>query len=498
MRISVLFRNDPHRGTTPEFFEKLRLRGLPNIAPSMESTPADAADTIVALSTPPGYSGVGLIRMSGPAAVPILTRVFRTAITGAGFPDRAAVYGRVVDPRTENPIDDGLALVMRGPRSYTGEDTVELSLHGSPVALDLVLRVLLSEGARVASRGEFTRRAFLAGRVDLIQAEAVIDLIEASSPQAVEDARDRLEKGLSIKVRSVSDGLKDLLAALEAHIDFDEDEEEPPPDPVSGLDEVLRAMDALIVSGKEGRVWREGIRCVIAGKPNVGKSTLFNALLGSERAIVTPYPGTTRDCLEDRIMVDGLPIVLWDTAGVRDVPEPVETEGIRRTLLRIGEADVVLLVVDGSQAPDAEDAGLLSACDGKRTVLLLNKADLGLAVSASDPRLGGAPESQRLAVSAKTGQGLEDLRAILADFGKGLMGTAAHRGNLTSRGLIFMEAARVPARELLDRLSSGEPVSAEILSLEIRRSLRLLEEITGERVDEGVLDRIFERFCVGK
>ncbi len=382
-------------------------------------------DTIVAISTPRGHSGIGVIRISGPAALEIATQIFRLSPPVSEFSHRIAVYGRLVDPYTQKILDDGLAIFFKGPVSYTGEDVIELSLHGSPVVLDAAVRLAIRCGARPAAKGEFTRRAFLAGKLDLLQAEAVIDLIESRSLAAAEEARCRLDKSLSSEILALSNGLKDVLAELEAHMDFDEDEEYPLPDPNLRLVGMITKIEDLKRGFESGRMRREGIRVVISGKPNVGKSTLFNALVRSDRVIVTPYPGTTRDTVDDCVVWDGIAFLLSDTAGLRENPDPIESEGIRRTHGRIQEADVVVAVIDGSCPPDEEDRRVLVACQGKKTVLIFNKMDLGL-VNSSGQFL--SPDSFYLRLSAKTGEGVDALEKCLSDIGRELLESGEHGG----------------------------------------------------------------------
>ncbi len=465
----------------------------------MGISPHNFGDTIVALSTPRGYSGIGVIRLSGADALRIIREIFKHSGTRTEFPHRTAVYGKVVNPENGTILDDGIVVFMRGPSSYTGEDVMELSLHGSPVILDMTVRMIIRLGARPASRGEFTRRAFLSGRMDLIQAEAVIDLIESTSPVAAEDARARLDSSVSRQVRGISGELKDILAELEAHIDFDEDDEAPPPEVESLMRKVFLKMEMLRQDSERGRIRKKGVDTVIVGKPNVGKSTLFNALLRADRTIVTPYPGTTRDPVDDSLILDGVAFRLWDTAGIRGEAEPVEEEGIRRSLARLEEADAILAILDGTAPPDAEDAAVLAASNGKEMIVVMNKMDLGLAIDLTD-RTFGPSNVPRVALSAKTGEGLDRLERMLADTGMKLTraeGTESPMG-LNERCLMLMETASIPIKGLLDSFAMGEKLEPEIISVELRRALDSLEEITGERADDGILDRIFERFCVGK
>ena len=437
--------------------------------------------------------------MSGPESLPILHRVFRTNGRAGEIPDRRAVYGLVVDPVSGEPIDDAVAVLMRGPKSYTGQDIVEISLHGSPTILDLVMTVLVGLGARPAERGEFTMRAFLSGKVDLIQAEAVVDLIESTSPQAVQEARSRLDRSLSAEVEHVSAAIKDLLALLEAHMDFDEEDESQPPVMEPSLSRIQAEMDGMLERSGQARLRRDGLHTVIAGKTNVGKSTLFNSLLGTDRTIVTPYPGTTRDLVEDRVTLGGLCFVLSDTAGIRSDPEPIEQEGIRRTIGAIHGADLVIAVMDGASEWDEEDARVLDMCPEDRTIITINKADLPA------HHLGPAGKLERpgrrlVYVSAKTGHGLDSLKDRLAAIGNRTTGLdrPAPPGGLTDRGRLLVQTARIPVTTLLDAQIQGRSVEPLIAALELRRALEPLEELTGERFDEGILERIFERFCVGK
>ncbi|MFA6224094.1 MAG: tRNA uridine-5-carboxymethylaminomethyl(34) synthesis GTPase MnmE [Desulfomonilaceae bacterium] len=461
------------------------------------------SDTIAASATPPGYSGIGVIRLSGPDAVRIISDIFVPLNpVDTVFPERKAVYGRLVSYKTDLAnsltIDDGLATVMRGPNSYTGEDTVEISLHGGPVIMNEALTTILRCGARLAGRGEFTRRAFLNGKLDLVQAEAVIDLIMASNPSSVEEARGRLDRKLSAEILEIIVDLTDLVAEIEAGIDFAEDVEFEFPTPGPVLKRVRDKMLRLIESGVAGRRRSEGIRVAIVGKPNVGKSTLFNSLINEDRMIATPFPGTTRDAVSENIIIDGLLFEICDTAGLRDNPDPIESEGIRRALSWMEKADILLMVIDAGAAIDKDDLSVFESCKDSPRILVLNKTDLPNVLIDLDrlPHSWPAP----LKISAKTGRGIENLKKVLHERATEIMSSSGHSTalRLNQRSLLLVDSALRKIDPVLESLSSGNSPVPEILSLELAGILRDLREITGECVDEAVLDRIFERFCVGK
>ncbi len=448
------------------------------------------SDTIVAISTPRGYSGIGVVRLSGPDSIQILTQIFKPTAAD-GFNDRTAVHGNLVDG-DGRILDDGIAVYMKGPASYTGEDMVEISLHGSPVILDAAVGLILASGARMAQRGEFTRRAFLNSKLDLLQAEAVVDLIESKTEGAAREARLRLDKGMSSRIASITSTLKDIVAELEAHMDFDEEDENPAPDPESRLASLIPEFTALQRSVESSRMHRDGIRVVIAGKPNVGKSTLFNSLMGSDRVIVTPYPGTTRDPVDDFLVLNGVGFLLCDTAGMRQEPDPIEREGILRTQQRIDSADIAIVVLDGSAPLDEEDERVLCTCSEKASITVLNKADLGLVADSGVALLQGTA----IPISARTGFGIQELEEQLRIAGSTLFSSDA--GSLLSSWCVQpLTSAEQHVRATLDGLQT-KSMAPEIIALELRKALEYLEEITGEKADDGILDRIFERFCIGK
>jgi tRNA modification GTPase len=452
-------------------------------------------DTIVAIATPPGRGALGVVRLSGPAACRIAMDLL-----GRDRPlePRRATFARIVEAaepaEPRRAVDQVVVTWFAAPRSFTGEEVVELSGHGSPVLLHRVVELALRAGARLAEPGEFTLRAHLNGRLDLIQAEAVADLVSAVTPLQARVAMDQLDGTLTAAIGAVDSALFDLAARLEASLDF----------PEEGFHFITRAgataelagirasLDALIRDGRAGRVVREGATVVIAGRPNVGKSSLFNALVGTSRAIVTDVAGTTRDLLTERVDVEGLAITLVDTAGLADAADAIEAEGIRRARQALDVASLTVAVVDGSRPIDAGDRELLLAGDG-RAVPVISKIDLPRAWPRSDLRDAVVPPVE---VSAVTGEGLADLRrAILA----GLTSQDQWRDPpaiSNVRHLHLAEAARASVETVAEALAAG--ATEELVLAELGAARRALEEITGQRSAEDLLRRVFGRFCVGK
>lgn len=456
-----------------------------------------ANDTIVALSSPVGRSGVGLIRMSGPQATEIIQTVFKARnLASIRFIDRHANYGFFINPVTQAVIDDGIVLVMKAPSSYTGEDTVEISLHGSPVILHEAIRIILSCGARIAQRGEFTRRAFLSGRMDLIQAEAVIDLIDSESLSQAGDARSRIDRRLSKEICSISSELKDIGAELEAFMDFDDDEEGQVPYPVESLEKLSDRITLLLKSSRSGRFRNRGLTAIITGKPNVGKSTLFNALLGEDRMIISPIPGTTRDPVSEKAYIKGVAVTLGDTAGIRELPDPVESDGIRKTLEWVDSGDIAIVVIDSSQPLDSDDMMVLQSVGVKPKMVVFNKIDKKPFRAEIDPDYVKADHVAR--TSARTGEGMESLITLIGDMAGSMLGSVefCERGSLNDRAVLLMETAHENVTNALELLETR--YVPELVSLEIRSACDKIDEITGQRFTDDVLDRIFERFCVGK
>lgn len=454
-------------------------------------------DTIAAVSTPPGEGGIGIIRLSGPAALLIACRVFRRA-NGQPLRDPAAYrlyYGHIVRPDSGEIVDEVLVSVMRAPHSYTCEDVVEISGHGGPAPLRAILALVCAEGARPAQPGEFTQRAFLNGRIDLTQAEAVLDTIRARTDAGLRAAQYTLRGDLGLRVRALRGRLVSLLASLEVAIDYaDEDITFLTPVEIAAEIAALRSeVDALVASHAKGKLLREGASTVIIGRPNTGKSSLLNVLLGEARAIVTEVPGTTRDVIEEQIDLGGIPLRLLDTAGIRHTEDVVERIGVERSRASLAQADLVLLVLDRSMPLREEDRELLEAIHGRPAIIVLNKADLPAAVAA---QAIAAPSAPVVELSATTGAGIPALertmRALL--FGDGVVTESPQLANLRQRQAAV--SAWQALGEAATTLEHGG--TEELLAVDLMAAAAALGEITGDDVREEVIHDLFARFCVGK
>lgn len=455
------------------------------------------SQTIAAIATPPAPSAIGILRLSGDGAIEAAAAVFRPAggKSLAEYESRRLVYGTLLGPDGA-PIDQALATVSRAPRSYTGEDTAEFQCHGSPAVLQLGLEALFAQGVRQAGPGEFTRRAFLNGKLDLTQAEAVADLIDAETPAAVRQAAGQLSGALGRRVGAIYDGLVDLMAHFHAVLDYPDEDIDPfRADTIrAGLEEARAGLSALLATYERGRYIAGGVPCVLVGRPNAGKSSLLNALVGYDRAIVTDVPGTTRDTVEARCRLGGVVLKLIDTAGLRDTEDKVERIGVERSRAAMEGAALILVLWDGSVPPVEEDGALLErAAELAPTILVHTKADLP---SAPVPFVNLDPLPPTVTVSAKTGQGLDELaEAVAALFPTG--GAEAAGELLTNARQA--EAAR---RALAGVERAGESLAAGItpdaLLTDVEEALSALGELTGASVREDVTARIFQRFCVGK
>ncbi len=463
-----------------------------------------AQETIVAISTPPGRGGIGIVRLSGPHAVEMANGLIRTR---GPLEHARARFAEVPDPESGARLDEAIVTCFLCPHTYTGEDLVEIAAHGSPVILELLVRQALRAGARLARPGEFTERAFLAGRLDLTQAEAVRDLIEAQTLYQARVASEQMGGALSRRVQPQKEKLVELIALLEAGIDFAEDDVEITPDReiVTRMDTISDGLGILARSFEHGRMVHEGLRLAIVGRPNVGKSSLFNRLLERERAIVTAHPGTTRDLVTERLSLGGIPVELVDTAGLREASDEAEAMGIRKSREALADADLVMVVVDASDPLRREEAALIASLHARRVVVVRNKCDL---VSGSEEAEEGVvpdqepsgipPEAGRiwLRTSVVTGEGVAALREALAAMVRNPPGES-ESGILTS--LRHFEAVQGAVESLnAARTAVERKVPHEMLLLDLYGALRQLDALTGETTSEDILTRIFSTFCIGK
>lgn len=457
-----------------------------------------ADDTIAAVATPPGPGGIGIVRVSGSLSAVIAGRLFAPSLQPASWVSHHLYHGHIVNA-DGNVLDEGLAVLMRRPRSYTGEDVLELHCHGSPVLLRHVLGQALRCGARLAEPGEFTKRAFLNGRIDLAQAEAVLDVVRARTTAAAARAAQQLTGRLSDHLGTIRTQLVGLKALLETQIDFaEEDIDVSTERMISTAHACIVTIQNLIATSAHGMLLRDGLRVAIIGKPNVGKSSLLNALLGVDRAIVTPIAGTTRDSIEEAADFDGVPVILTDTAGLRAAGQAgaVERLGIERTTAKMATSDVLLPVLDASAALDTEDHAMLAATAGVPQVIVLNKSDLpkGLSDAELETRAGNCLV---VAVSAKERSGLEALRrAVVAQVrpGNGFDTSGPMLTNLRHRNAL--EKARESLCLARESMQRSQP--ADLIAVDVQDAIDYMGEVTGGMTSEDVLDRIFSEFCIGK
>lgn len=451
-------------------------------------------DTICAISTPLGEGGIGIVRISGPLSLKILRSIFVPRSSVENFLSHRFYLGKVLDPRTKKVLDEVLAVYMKAPRTYTREDVVEIHTHGGPYVQNRILSVILALGARLAEPGEFTKRAFLNGRIDLVQAESVLGLINSETERELECALLQLNGKLSKKFEALKDLIKESLALAEAQIDFpDEEIEIEKEELISTLKTSLKHVDRLLASYSEGKLIREGYNVLIVGRTNVGKSSLFNEILLKERAIVTPIPGTTRDLIEDVIQIRGQKVRLVDTAGIRDPKDLVEKEGIERVKRRIPHADLILWVVDSNDGLTDEDLKIYEEIKDLNVVGVINKIDLGKKVDESFFSSRGIPY---VLTSAVRGDGIDELRELIQ---KKLSRKSPRMGSVVITSARHKSALE-KVRECVERAISGieKGISYEFVALELRDALTSLGEILGEVYTDEILDEIFSRFCIGK
>jgi len=460
----------------------------------------DREDTIAAISTPPGEGGIAVVRISGKAACALADNIFHGRLPVAKMPTHTVHFGQIREPRVDQMVDEVLLTVMREPNSYTGEDVVEVSSHGSPLVAQKILSLLIQCGARLAQPGEFTLRAFLNGRLDLAQAEAVADLISAKTELSLRTAAEQLSGRLSQTINDLGEKLIELLALLEAYTDFPEEDLNLDDNSTlaTGLQSARAEIARLIATYNEGKIIRQGLRVPIIGKPNVGKSSLFNRLLDENRAIVHEIPGTTRDTVAEYINLAGLPIELIDTAGLRESNDPVEQEGIKRTRLEIEKADLVLALIDANCENCLEEIEVIERTVASvPTIVLANKADL---LGSIDPALPPAEVGNPplLYISARTGDGMVPLKEQIITHWKSRQDFSS-KGEIIITNLRHLEALKL-ANQYIEKVAHGlgEKRSYEFLAFDLRKALEALELIIGRTTPDEILDRIFSRFCIGK
>jgi tRNA modification GTPase len=455
-------------------------------------------DTIAAIATPPGVGGIGIIRISGPLAETIARLLCQFPKGATPLKSHQLYHARIISPATGAILDEALITLMRKPRSYTGEDLLEIQGHGNPLILETVLTEVVRAGARLAAPGEFTRRAFLNNRIDLTQAEALMGLMTARTGRGLEIAHTQLQGALHRRIEALRQALTEILATLEAAIDFSEDEGERhhSADAAAQLQSVLDQIREVLSTYREGRMIREGANAVIIGRPNVGKSSLLNRLLGENRAIVTAIPGTTRDFIEECIDIRGIAVRLTDTAGLRNPANIIEKEGIDRVWEKLSTADLIIAVADGSTPLTGEDYDILEKTGYHSTVPVINKADLDHRLSDREMQ-AWLRDARPLWISAKTGAGIPALKEAIYER---LTGEQTEQ----AAGVVITQIRHKTALEktighlLQARESLTNAMSFEFVAFDLREALDSLGEIVGVTTSEDVLDRIFATFCIGK
>lgn len=453
-------------------------------------------DTISAIATAIGEAGLSVIRISGPEAFAIAGRCFRPvgprALPPEVAPTHTVHYGQVMDGG--QLIDEVLLTVLRAPRTFTKENIVEISCHGGLIPTKLVLDAVLHQGARLAEPGEFTRRAFLNGRIDLTQAEAVADVIHAKTDLALQAANEQLAGKLSQRIDCLREDMLSILAHVEAHIDFPEEDIAPDTKATlsANLHNAIAFMEQLLASAPEGQILRNGIRAAIIGRPNVGKSSLLNCLLGRDRAIVSHTAGTTRDTIEETANIRGIPVIFIDTAGLREAGTTIEQEGIRRSHESIAQADLILHVFDGSQTVSPFERELIDQHCSKTRLLILNKSDLPSKTDLPPPEIKSA-----IAISCQTGEGLETLKdQIKAAVWTGQIDGEMRTVMINTRHQNALQRAKEATQNTLDAI--GSDLTLELVALDLRIAVNAIGEIIGKTSTDDLLDKIFGKFCLGK
>ena len=459
----------------------------------------EGTDTIAAIATPAGAGGIGVVKISGAEAIRMALPLFRPVRDESCPKSHRLYYGHIIDPGTGKTIDEVLFTIMRAPHTYTREDVVEIQAHGSRCGLYTILELVLKQGARLAKPGEFTMRAFLNGRIDLSQAEAVIEVVSAQTKEGLELATRQLKGDLSKTIESARDSLKGVLVEVEAAIDFPEDVEEiiQPETFAEKVEQgVIAPLESLLANYDEGHIYRDGISAIIVGRPNVGKSSLMNQLLQKERSIVTTIPGTTRDFIEETVNIKGIPLRLIDTAGLHDAGDTLEEMGMKFTRKRLNEAEIALFMIDSSMPVTDEDLKIYGLLRGRKSILIINKTDLPpyQPVHQIEDRFPGLP---CVRISALYNKGIDKLKdtvfKAITD-GKGPADLPAVVPNL--RHKVAIERALSASRAASEGFKESRP--SELIAIDIREALDALGEITGSTTTEDILEQIFSRFCIGK
>jgi len=454
-------------------------------------------DTIVAISTAEGEGGIAVLRISGPKSISILKKIFSTDIDSCE--ERKLIYGKIINKDTNNTVDTVLTSIMKAPHSYTGEDVVEIYSHGGHILPGKILQIVNNSGARVAEPGEFTKRAFLNGKMDLTQAESVVNIISAQSEAGLIQAELQLTGALKDKINTFKDNILDIYAEIEAQIDFPEEDIDPivKKDLKQKAQTVLNNLNLFIDTYNTGKVIKNGVYTAIVGKPNVGKSSLLNLLLKEDRAIVSPIPGTTRDFIEERVNINGLILRLIDTAGIRNTSDNIEKLGVDLALSKIRQSEFVMIVFDGSNDIEENDIKVLEEIKNKNIVAVINKNDLKLKINIKDIRKY-VNEEKIVYISAKDGAGYSKLCELITDsiVGKNINYESPELYLTEIRHKNSLSNTYSHINSFLSALNTEE--SLEIMSMELRSSLDFLGEITGEITNEDLLGRIFSKFCIGK
>jgi len=455
-------------------------------------------DTIAAISTPIGEGAIAIVRLSGPEAIRISDKIYRGSKPLVAVDSHTIHYGKIIDPQTGKTAEEVMVTVMRAPKTFTREDVVEINCHGGLVSVNRVLELVLNAGARLAEPGEFTKRAFLNGRIDLSQAEAVMDLIRAKTDRAMGVALDQMEGRLSKLVRNLRQTLLEIIASVEVNIDYPEyDAEEVTHDLlIRQASDVKAAIESLLETARQGKILREGLSTAIIGRPNVGKSSLLNTLVHESKAIVTDIPGTTRDIIEEYVNVRGVPLRLIDTAGIRETEDIVERIGVERSRKALKEADLVLLLLNNSEPLTEEDKRLFEAIEGMDAIIIVNKTDLPAALPLDEVKqlANGRPV---ITTSLVNEEGIEQLEEAIA---KLFFQTGIESRDLTyvtnARHIALLNQALQSINDAIDAVQAGLPI--DMAQIDIRKTWELLGEIVGDTVSESLIDQLFSQFCLGK